>query len=94
MKSKTNPVGGIVEKGVLVELAVEIQDAVIYYTTDGSYPMENPNLYAEPICVDRPLLVNALAYHKDYGLSELLQRLMMLHRLKRSLIVQAKVWMR
>ena len=71
LEIKANPVGGIVEKGVVVELAVEIQDAVIYYTTDGSYPMENPNLYAKPICVDRPLLVNALAYHKDYGLSEL-----------------------
>ena len=47
LEIKANPVGGIVEKGVVVELAVEIQDAVIYYTTDGSYPMENPEFIRE-----------------------------------------------
>lgn len=69
---KANPVSATVEKGTFVELTTGLQDAVIYYTVDGSYPMENPKLYTGPICVDQPLLINALAYHKDYGLSGLL----------------------
>lgn len=69
---KANPAGCIIEKGTTVELTTGLKDAVIYYTIDGSYPMDNPTLYKEPICVETPLLINALAYHKDYGTSELM----------------------
>jgi len=69
---KASPVSGTVEKGTTVTLSAGLSGAVIYYTTDGSYPMDNPTLYSEPITIETPMLINALAYHKDYGISELL----------------------
>ena len=50
---KANPSGGEVVEGSTVTLSSETLGAKIYYTTDGSMPTTNSNLYEKPIAVSK-----------------------------------------
>lgn len=44
-------------------------DVIIYYTTDGTSPTSNSDVYTAPIIVDNNLTLRAKAYHKGYEVS-------------------------
>ena len=53
---------GTVEPGTEIELSTETEDAMIYYTTDGSEPTEeNGTLYDEPIIITEDIVIKAVA---------------------------------
>jgi len=65
------PVGAYVA-GSKVELSHDerMPDAMIYYTTDGSEPNENSRPYSEPIVLDEPMTIKAVAYMDGLETSE------------------------
>ncbi|GEM_PF-5190561 len=53
-----------------VTLKSDTEGAVIYYTTDGSEPNENSNMYTQSILVDKSTVIKAIAVKKDYSPSD------------------------
>jgi chitodextrinase len=57
-----SPDGGAVVNGTLVILTTSTQDAIIYYTLDGSNPsVDTSTTYTGPITINEPLTVKAIA---------------------------------
>ncbi|WP_313804000.1 DUF6359 domain-containing protein [Cytobacillus sp.] len=56
-----NPGGGAVFKGTKVELATATKGAEIYFTLDGSEPTTFSTLYTEPIEINAPVTIKAIA---------------------------------
>ena len=65
-----NPAPGLVEAGALVYLTSPAPDAVIYYTTDGSYPYLDGILYAGPILIAERTIIRAVAFHPGMAPSD------------------------
>ena len=65
---------GLITKGTTVSLITNDSRASIYYTTDGSSPTENSKQYIAPIVVDRDMTLKAIAFHKDYNNSKIIER--------------------
>ena len=61
--------GGFKENYFNLFLMSETEDATIYYTTDGSKPDINSNLYNNFISINNTLLTNGTQTPDDYGLS-------------------------
>ncbi len=57
-----------------VELGVEMKDALIYYTLDGTEPDSTSNVYQGPLKIDDDAMIRARAYKDDWFPSEELQR--------------------
>ncbi|MBS4191141.1 endonuclease [Bacillus sp. FJAT-49705] len=55
------PDSGAVVKGTRVELATTTKDAEIYFTLDGSEPTKFSTLYTEPIEINAPVTIKAIA---------------------------------
>lgn len=53
---------GTYDKAQTVELLCEDEDAVIYYTTDGSDPLKNGDEYTAPIVIDENTRLSFVAY--------------------------------
>lgn len=53
---------GTYDKAQTVELLCEDEDAVIYYTTDGSDPLKNGDEYTAPIVIDENTHLSFVAY--------------------------------
>ncbi len=53
--------GGFYESAVQLALTSATEGAAIYYTTDGSDPDENSNLYTDPLTFDETVTVRAIA---------------------------------
>ena len=53
---------GTYDKAQTVELLCEDEDAVIYYTTDGSDPLKNGDEYSTPIVIDENTHLSFVAY--------------------------------
>lgn len=47
-----NPADGTTDTLIVVTMACSVASATIYYTTDGTYPNENSNIYTSPITLD------------------------------------------
>jgi hypothetical protein len=56
-----SPGGGNYPSGVTVALSTTTAGATIYYTTDGSLPNVNSNVYTAPITVTSTMSINAVA---------------------------------
>ena len=65
---------GLYEKGTVVRLTASNHQAVVYYTIDGSTPSKNSLCYSEPICLDKDVILKAVAYHDDYNSSSILTK--------------------
>jgi len=52
---------GLVNRGTAVTLSCATPGAVIYYTTDGSYPYENSEIYKTPIIINKDTTILAVA---------------------------------
>ncbi|MGN0032220.1 MAG: chitobiase/beta-hexosaminidase C-terminal domain-containing protein [Candidatus Limimorpha sp.] len=50
-----------------VEIACATEDATIYYTTDGSEPSSESNVYTEAIHVDSEMTIKAIAVKEGYS---------------------------
>jgi len=55
------PEGGTFANSVEVAITTDPEDATIYYTTDGSEPTENDNVYSHPITFTTTTTLKALA---------------------------------
>jgi hypothetical protein len=55
------------EDGVIVSLTCVTDGSTVYYTTDGSTPTTNSNVYSAPFTVTDPMKVNALAVAPGYA---------------------------
>lgn len=60
--------GGVVQDKSIT-LSTE-DDAVIYYTTDGSTPTLGSDIYSEPIIIDEPKTVKAIAVKEGCAISD------------------------
>lgn len=49
-----------------LELHSDIENAAIYYTTDGSVPDHNSSIYTTPIYIDKTVSINAVAASDGY----------------------------
>ncbi|MFP3919118.1 DUF6359 domain-containing protein [Lysinibacillus telephonicus] len=58
---------GVIPAGTEVTLSTSTEGAEIYYTTDGSDPLTNGQLYSEPIVVNEAMTMKAIA--KKEGLT-------------------------
>ncbi|MFC1529032.1 CotH kinase family protein, partial [Candidatus Latescibacterota bacterium] len=58
--------GGYYESALTVEMSADSQNAVIYYTTDGSYPSEQSTLYSSPITIDKTTVVKVRAFEDGF----------------------------
>ncbi len=58
--------GGFYNGNVEIELSVEPEDAVIYYTLDGSYPIIISNVYQYPLQINETSVVKAVALYEGY----------------------------
>jgi len=68
-----SPSGGVVNFGSSVTLKANIDDAFIWYTTDGSTPSEtNGKLYQKPILINQACKIKAIAVHPNYYSSDIL----------------------
>jgi hypothetical protein len=54
-----NPTGGKYMATENVEITTETDNAIIYYTIDGSEPTENSNIYTEPIAISENTTLKA-----------------------------------
>ena len=69
-KETTNPVyvthnPTFIKAGTSVELKSRTSNAFIYYTTDGSEPNTNSNLYTKPIIINEDTLIKTYAVTKN-----------------------------
>ena len=69
-KETTNPVyvthnPTFIKAGTSVELKSRTSNAFIYYTTDGSEPDTNSNLYTKPIIINEDTLIKTYAVTKN-----------------------------
>lgn len=60
-----SPEGGVFTDPVQVEITSDQEEAVIYYTTDGSTPTNESTQYVEPFEVSETTTVKAIAYIED-----------------------------
>ncbi|MCL2071072.1 MAG: chitobiase/beta-hexosaminidase C-terminal domain-containing protein [Oscillospiraceae bacterium] len=60
-----SPAAGAVERGQSVSLSTATSGAAIYYTTDGSTPTIESELYVQPIIIDNPLTIRAIGVRGD-----------------------------
>jgi hypothetical protein len=60
--------GGFKDDYFNLYITSETDDAVIYYTTDGSRPDENSEMYQNFISIDNNLLVNGTQTPDEYGI--------------------------
>lgn len=67
----TNPVAGVVEEGTKVTLSTTTEDAMIYYTLDGSLPDENSNKYEEAIPINTSTTITAVACKPGFASSDI-----------------------
>ncbi|MCD4789339.1 MAG: CotH kinase family protein [Bacteroidales bacterium] len=58
--------GGFYEDDFLVELSVDLESAIIYYTLDCSEPTETSIMYITPILVDASTVIRARAFKEDW----------------------------
>lgn len=63
--------GGCYDEPVQVKLTCPDEDAVIYYTTDGSKPTENSNQYTKPLLIKTDAVLRFAAYSKDCAASRI-----------------------
>ena len=56
---------GIYQEGNSIRLSTPYDELAIYYTTDGSNPTTDSNLYVNPIILDRNLMIKAFSYYRD-----------------------------
>ena len=54
--------GGIYSGNITVSLTTSTEDAIIYYTLDGSHPSDNDNEYTGPLTIDENTPLRARAY--------------------------------
>jgi agmatine deiminase len=66
------PEGGEYSSPVNVEIESEHDDAIIYYTLDGSEPSEESSIYIEPIPIETSAVVKAMALADRYLPSEVI----------------------
>ena len=57
---------GLIEKGTDIILTSDVSDAKIYYTINNSIPSANSILYRNPITINNPTCIKAVAIHPDY----------------------------
>lgn len=60
-----DPAPGVYTEAKSVVLTTDTEDAVIYYTTDGSQPSKESAVYAAPISVEETTTIKALATKAD-----------------------------
>jgi len=65
-----NPAGGSYESPQDVELSTVTIDADIYYTTDGTTPTENDNLYINPITINEDTTLKAKGFKTGFEASD------------------------
>jgi hypothetical protein len=65
------PDGGIFESGKEVKIICSSENAIIYYTLDGSEPNELSTKYEAPIILDKPLEIKAIAHHPEFNDSDI-----------------------
>lgn len=58
--------GSLVKPGTKVELSCVKENASIYYTTDGSVPTTDSNLYTAPIVIEKDMVLTAFAVLDGY----------------------------
>lgn len=66
--------GGCVESDSVTLTLTANEDAVIYYTLDGSEPTEDSSVYTKPITVTKNCVVRAKAKEEDRLMSDVCQR--------------------
>ncbi len=67
-----NPQGGSVFSGTAVALSTATENAVIYYTTDGSMPTEKSTVYSTPISVTSAVTIKAIAVKDGMATSDVM----------------------
>ncbi len=55
--------GGYIQGAVTVEMSCPLEGASIYYTTDGSKPTMNDNLYTAPVQISNTTVLKAIAFY-------------------------------
>lgn len=63
---KVNNMDNYVTKGSKVQLSANAQKAEVFYTTDGTVPTKNSNLYEEPISIEKETILKAKAFCDGY----------------------------
>lgn len=58
---KASVAQGLVEKGTKVELTSATEDAIVYYTLDGTNPTADSTPYTTPIVIDTTVTIKAVA---------------------------------
>ena len=66
-----DPEGGYFYEDVFVTITSETEDAQIYYTTDGSDPTPDSNLYTDPILIAETTTIKSRGYKEDHIPSEI-----------------------
>lgn len=66
-----NPYGGAVKAGSNIELEAtvsskKVDDALIFYTTDGTEPSNKSTRYWSPIVINNSMTLKVIAYHDNY----------------------------
>ena len=61
-----SPEGGNFFEATEVTITSDQEDAIIYYTLDGSTPTENSTVYTGPFMVEENTTVKAIAYLEDF----------------------------
>ncbi|MCP4442105.1 MAG: spore coat protein CotH [Aureispira sp.] len=61
---KASPEAGFISKPTAVKLSTNIQEANIFYTTDGNPPSSASKRYRKPIIVDSTMVIQAVAYYE------------------------------
>jgi uncharacterized repeat protein (TIGR02543 family) len=60
-KPSAGPESGFVHAGVQISLQSGVENAVIYYTMDGSAPTQTSDVYTEPLSMDHDFILKAVA---------------------------------
>ncbi|MBN2508316.1 MAG: CotH kinase family protein [Verrucomicrobia bacterium] len=58
--------GGLYAAARQLTLSTEAAGACVRYTTDGTRPTSRSPLYAEPICIDRSMVVRATSFQENH----------------------------